>query len=86
MIILLQIRGPQLTRVTLKESEIPSDVVYRLGDHLVTEPSKMTPAVVGEKVIEPALALVEYRRRKALIFVFEVRSISSFLGKWRLLH
>jgi len=33
MTILLQIRGPQLTRVTLKESEIPSNVVYRWGNH-----------------------------------------------------
>jgi hypothetical protein len=54
----------------LKESEIPSDVVHRVGNHLVTESSKMTPAVVGEKVVEPAL--VDYKGRKALIFVFGV--------------
>jgi len=78
-----QLPRRQLMLGHLKESEIPSDVVYRLGNHLVTESSKMTPAVVGEKVVEPAL--VEYRRRKALIFVFGVSSISSLLGSglWR---
>ena len=54
----------------LRESEVPSDVVHRVGNHLVTESSKMTPAVVGEKVVEPAL--VDYKGRKALIFVFGV--------------
>jgi hypothetical protein len=54
----------------LKESEIPPDVVHRVGNHLVTESSKMTPALVGEKVVEPAL--VDHKGRKAFIFVFGV--------------
>jgi len=65
-----QLPRRQLMLGHLKESEIPSDVVHRVGNHLVTESSKMTPAVVGEKVVEPAL--VDYKGRKAFIFVFGV--------------
>ena len=46
------------------------DVVFRLGDHLVTESSKLTPALVGEKFVEPVL--VDYMGKKSLIFVFSV--------------
>jgi hypothetical protein len=59
----------------LRESEVPPDVTYRVGNHLVTESSKMTPAVVGEKVVEPAL--VDYNGRKALVFVFGVSIMST---------
>ena len=59
----------------LRESEVPSGVTYRVGNHLVTESSKMTPAVVEGKVVEPAL--VDYNGRKALIFVFGVSIMST---------
>jgi len=68
----------------LKESEIPPDVVHRVGNHLITESSKMTPAVVGEKVVEPAL--VDYKGRKALMFVFgdiAVRREGVFVLRYR---
>lgn len=54
----------------LHHSEIPHDVVFRIGNHFITESSKITPALVGEKCVEPAL--VDYKGRKALIFVFGV--------------
>jgi len=79
-----QLPRRQLMLGHLKESEIPSDVVYRVGNHLITESSKMTPAVVGEKVVEPAL--VDYRGRKALIFVFgdiAVRREGVFILRYR---
>lgn len=56
----------------LHHSDIPQDVVFRIGNHLVTESSKLTPALVGEKCVEPAL--VDYKGRKALVFVFGVSS------------
>lgn len=56
----------------LHHSEIPHDVVFRIDNHLITESSKLTPALVGEKCVEPAL--VDYKGRKALIFVFGVRN------------
>jgi len=59
-----------LTLGHLKESEIPSDIVHRVRNDLVTESCKMTPAIVGEKVVGPAL--VDYKGRKSLIFVFGV--------------
>lgn len=62
-------RQPILRRL---HSEIPEDVVFRIDDHLVTESSKLTPALVGEKCVESAL--VDYMGRKALVFVFGVRS------------
>jgi hypothetical protein len=52
-----QLPRRQLMLSHLKGSEVPSDVVYRVGNHLVTESSKMTPAVVGEKVVEPVYGL-----------------------------
>lgn len=60
----------------LKESEIPSDVIHRMGNHLITESSKMTPAIVGEKVVESAL--VDYKGRKAFVFVFGVSYTFGF--------
>ena len=65
-----QLPRRQLIPDHLKKSEIPPDVVHRMGNHLVTESSKMTPDLAGEKVVEPVL--VDYRGRKALIFVFGV--------------
>jgi len=70
-----QLPRRQLMLGHLRESEIPPDVTYRVGNHLVTESSKMTPAVVGEKVVEPAL--VDYNGRKALVFVFGVSIMST---------
>lgn len=59
----------------LYNSEIPQDVVFRIGNHLITESSKLTPALVGEKCVEPAL--VDYTGEKALVFVFGVRSLGQ---------
>ena len=53
-----------------KEPETLSDVVHRVGNHLVTESSKMTSAVVGGTVVEPTL--VDFQGGKALIFMFGV--------------
>ncbi|GLB37545.1 putative velvet factor [Lyophyllum shimeji] len=52
-------RAPSLPR---------EDVVYRLGNHFITESSKLTAALVGEKYVEPVL--VRYEGRKVLVFVF----------------
>lgn len=54
------------------ESEL-GDVVYRLDNHLVTESSKVTPAVVGEKCVEPIL--MDYMDKKCLFFIFSVSSL-----------
>jgi hypothetical protein len=51
------------------------DVVFRLDNHLITESSKLTPALVGEKFVEPVL--IDYMGRKSLMFVFNV-SLRSF--------
>jgi hypothetical protein len=65
-----------------KESEIPRDVIHRVESHLVTESSKMTLAVVGDRVVEPAL--VDYKGRKAFIFMFGVsfREIRYAVRQW----
>lgn len=63
-------RQPMLRH--LRHSEFPDDAVFRMGNHLITESSKLTPALVGEKCVEPAL--VDYKGKKALVFVFGVRS------------
>lgn len=55
----------------LNEAEPPSDVILRIGNHLVTESSKLTPALVGEKFVEPVL--VDYKGKKCFFFVFGVR-------------
>ena len=51
--------------------EFPDDAVFRLGNHLITESSKLTPALVGERCVEPTL--VDYKGRKVLVFTFGVR-------------
>lgn len=63
-------RQPMLKH--LHHSEFPGDAVFRMGNHLITESSKLTPALVGEKCVEPTL--VDYNGRKAFLFVFGVRS------------
>lgn len=63
-------RQPMLKH--LHHSEFPDDAVFRMGNHLITESSKLTPALVGEKCVEPTL--VDYNGKKALVFVFGVRS------------
>ena len=65
----------------LQHSEIPHDVVFQIDNHLITESSKLTPALVGEKCVEPAL--VDYKGRKALIFVFGVCSSARKYHKSR---
>ena len=67
-----QIPRRQPTLRHLFHSEFPDDVVFRMGNHLITESSKLTPALVGEKCVEPTL--VDYKGRKALVFVFGVGS------------
>ena len=48
----------------------PSDVVWKVDNHVVTESSKMTHALVGATFVQPAN--VEYQGRKSLMFVFAV--------------
>jgi len=62
-------RQPMLSQ--LNEAEPPSDIVLRIGNHLVTESSKLTPALVGERFVEPTL--IDYKGKKCLVFVFGVR-------------
>ena len=61
-------RQPMLSQ--LNEAEPPSDIVLRIGNHLVTESSKLTPALVGERFVEPTL--IDYKGKKCLVFVFGV--------------
>ncbi|KAF4620624.1 hypothetical protein D9613_000789 [Agrocybe pediades] len=65
-----QIPRRQLMLATVYPTEMPPDVIHRIGSHLVTESSKLTPALVGEKFAEPTL--VDYKGEKVLIFVFGV--------------
>lgn len=58
----------------LSPSEVLPDVVLRMKDHLITESSNMTPALVGDRVVEPAL--VDYQGKKSLFFVFGVSDSS----------
>jgi hypothetical protein len=64
----------QLPRRQLLLYHVPPDtlhdVVLNLGNH-ITESSKLTPALISEKIIEPAL--VDYKGNKALLFVLNVR-------------
>ncbi|KAF9526592.1 velvet factor [Crepidotus variabilis] len=79
-----QLPRRQLMLSHLKEEEFPPDVVYQVGNHLITESSKLTPAVVGEKVVEPTI--VDYKGRKAMIFVFgdiAVRREGVFILRYR---
>lgn len=58
----------------LHHTDRPSDTVHQVGNHLITESSKLTPALVGERFTEPTL--VDYQGRKALIFVFGVSGLT----------
>lgn len=49
----------------------PSDIVYRVGESLVSESSKMTQALVGATFVQPSC--VDYQGKKTLMFVFSVR-------------
>ena len=60
----------QLVLAPLHPTEIPADAVRQIGDHIITESSKLTPALIGEKFAEPTL--VDYQGKKALVFVFGV--------------
>ena len=51
-------------------SDIPTDMVYQIGSHIITECSKLTPALIGEKFVEPTL--IDYKGKKALVFAFPV--------------
>ena len=66
-----QIPRRQLMLAHVNPYDLPNDVVYRIGNHYVTESSKLTPALVGEKFTEPTL--VDLEGTKALVFVFGVR-------------
>ncbi|KAF9451986.1 hypothetical protein P691DRAFT_287496 [Macrolepiota fuliginosa MF-IS2] len=75
-------RQPMLGQ--LNEAEPPSDIVLRIGNHLVTESSKLTPALVGEKFVEPKL--IDYGGRKCLVFVFydlAVQREGTFIFRYR---
>ncbi|KJA28986.1 hypothetical protein HYPSUDRAFT_128126 [Hypholoma sublateritium FD-334 SS-4] len=68
----------------LHHTDRPSDTVHQVGNHLITESSKLTPALVGERFTEPTL--VDYQGRKALIFVFgdlAVRREGVFILRYR---
>lgn len=74
-------RQSMLTHLT---SQSLHDVVFRLDNHLVTESSKLTPALVGEKFVEPVL--IDYTGRKSLIFVFSdlaVQREGAFIFRYR---
>jgi hypothetical protein len=66
-------RQSMLTPLT---SQALQDVVFRLDNHFVTESSKLTPALVGEKFVEPVL--IDHMGRKSLIFVFSVSLVFNF--------
>jgi hypothetical protein len=55
------------------------DVVLRIRNLLVTESSKLTPALVGEKFVEPVH--IDHQGKKSLVFVFTVCPRSSHLKK-----
>ncbi|KAJ2925143.1 hypothetical protein H1R20_g11968, partial [Candolleomyces eurysporus] len=76
-------RQPVLSPVV--HNDPPKDVVHRIGNHLITESSKMTPALVGEKFIEPTQ--VDYKGQKALVFVFgdlAVQREGTFILRYRI--
>ncbi|TEB38369.1 hypothetical protein FA13DRAFT_1761555 [Coprinellus micaceus] len=76
-------RQPVLSPVS--HTDPPKDVVHRFGNHLITESSKMTPALVGEKFIEPTQ--VDYKGQKALVFVFgdlAVQREGTFILRYRI--
>ncbi|KXN85322.1 hypothetical protein AN958_11422 [Leucoagaricus sp. SymC.cos] len=75
-------RQPMLGQ--LNEADPPTDIVLRIGNHLVTESSKLTPALVGEKFVEPTL--IDYKGRKCLVFVFgdlAVQREGTFIFRYR---
>jgi len=73
-----QIPRRQLMLSTVYPSEMPNDIIHRIGSHLVTESSKLTPALIGEKFAEPTL--VDLNGRKAFVFVFGVSNELSILS------
>jgi hypothetical protein len=65
---------PGLGHPTSSDPPQLESVVLRIGNHLITECSKLTPALVGGTFVEPTL--VEYQGKKALVFVFAVGCLS----------
>jgi len=79
-----QIPRRQLMLSPLYPSEIPADAIRQIGNHIITESSKLTPALIGEKFAEPTL--VDYKGKKALVFVFgdlAVRKEGVFILRYR---
>ncbi|KAF8688196.1 hypothetical protein AX14_003508 [Amanita brunnescens Koide BX004] len=75
-------RQPMLK--TISNGEQPQDVVHRIKNHLITESSKLTPALVGIKFTEPVL--VDYQGKDCLIFVFgdlAVQREGTFVLRYR---
>ncbi|KAM6502467.1 Velvet factor domain containing protein [Amanita muscaria] len=72
-------RQPLLQTVT--SGEQPRDVVHRIEQHLVTESSKLTPALVGEKFVEPVL--VDYKGKGRLMFDVAVQREGTFMLRYR---
>ncbi|KAF8345946.1 velvet factor-domain-containing protein [Amanita rubescens] len=75
-------RQPMLK--TINNGEQPRDVVYKLENHLITESSKLTPALVGEKFVEPVL--VNHKGKDCLMFVFgdlAVQREGTFILRYR---
>lgn len=63
-------RQPMLAQVN--PNDPPRDVILCAGNHYVTESSNLTPALVGERIVEPVL--IDYKGKKCFFFVFGVRS------------
>ena len=63
-----QIPSRQPMLKTISDGEQPRDIVHRIENHLITESSKLTPALAGQKFAEPVL--VDYKGRDCLMFVF----------------
>jgi hypothetical protein len=76
--------SPSLSRQHLRPYESSSAVIYRRGDYAITETSKLTHALVGQKFVQPLL--VDYRGRKSLMFAFAdiaVKAEGYFLLRYR---
>lgn len=76
--------NPSLMLSPLHPSEIPADAVHQIRNHIITESSKLTSALVGEKFAEASF--VSYQGKKALVFVFgdlAVRREGVFLLRYR---
>lgn len=69
----LQVPRKPVLHYASSAHQIPQrDVLIQYGNHIITESSKQTAAVVGERFAEPTL--MDHDGKKVLVFVFPVRS------------